>query len=115
MLRELTIADATIGPCTRGTDQFLWISGEALPSARLQPSWMESEPTIAQQRAATLHNVNCRRVLYSDHGDGAFISMCDGSVRWLDNSTLVTTAMALFTRDAGDTPEYYDQLLERKQ
>jgi hypothetical protein len=52
--------------------------------------------------------------VYGGHDGGGFVAMCDVSVRWISYSMRFTEIVPLFSRDAGDSFELYDQILEAK-
>jgi prepilin-type N-terminal cleavage/methylation domain-containing protein len=49
--------------------------------------------------------------IHSGHDDGGFVAMCDASVKWVPYSLRVNEMTALFTREASDSGETYDQML----
>jgi hypothetical protein len=53
--------------------------------------------------------------LYSAHPGGGFVAMCDASVRWISYDTRLIELVPLLTREAGDSGEMYEVILEGKQ
>ena len=85
-----------------------------LPSGTTGPIWADSDNrlTITGTSTTGMANngtgpcaMNCNNLngdLYSFHTGGANVAFCDGSVRFLSDSTTITTLAALVTKAGGE-------------
>jgi hypothetical protein len=66
--------------------------------------WMEPRDLDVEMMAKQV-NFKTLRSISSGHGNGAFVAMADGSVRFLDNETTCAVLDALLTRAGGESLE----------